>query len=94
MVAATQQSNEQLCTACFSGVYPIELPAAEKLGKDAPEPRNGILPWGSGPSPGSSDRPAPWRSKVSVGDDGGGADGVLGATGGHEPLGVVDAADL
>jgi amidophosphoribosyltransferase len=37
MVAATEQPRDQLCTACFSGVYPIELPAEEKLGKDVLE---------------------------------------------------------
>ena len=33
MVAATEQPRSQLCTACFSGVYPIELPPADRLGK-------------------------------------------------------------
>ena len=34
MVAATRQSEETLCTACFSGQYPIELPTADRLGKN------------------------------------------------------------
>jgi amidophosphoribosyltransferase len=34
MVAATNQPANQLCTACFTGEYPIELPAAEALGKN------------------------------------------------------------
>jgi amidophosphoribosyltransferase len=34
MVAATGQPANQLCTACFTGEYPIELPAAEALGKN------------------------------------------------------------
>lgn len=34
MIAATKQSGETLCTACFSGQYPIELPAADRLGKN------------------------------------------------------------
>ena len=34
MVAATNQKPESLCTACFTGEYPIELPAAESLGKN------------------------------------------------------------
>lgn len=34
MVAATKQSEDSLCTACFSGQYPIELPAADRLGKN------------------------------------------------------------
>ena len=33
MVAATEQPRERLCTACFSGVYPIPLPDAHHLGK-------------------------------------------------------------
>ncbi|WP_394160901.1 amidophosphoribosyltransferase [Galactobacter valiniphilus] len=34
MIAATQQPREKLCTACFTGVYPIPLPDSENLGKD------------------------------------------------------------
>ena len=34
MIAATNQKPESLCTACFTGEYPIELPAAESLGKN------------------------------------------------------------
>lgn len=34
MIGATQQPRERLCTACFTGVYPIELPDSEDLGKD------------------------------------------------------------
>jgi amidophosphoribosyltransferase len=37
MVAATEQDRSSLCTACFSGVYPIELPAEDQLGKDVLE---------------------------------------------------------
>ena len=33
LVAATEQPRAALCTACFSGQYPIELPPAERLGK-------------------------------------------------------------
>ncbi|WP_047689665.1 amidophosphoribosyltransferase [Kocuria sp. ZOR0020] len=33
MVEATEQEPHELCTACFSGRYPTELPAAEDLGK-------------------------------------------------------------
>ncbi|GEA87849.1 amidophosphoribosyltransferase [Cellulomonas cellasea DSM 20118] len=33
MIAATEQPATQLCTACFSGKYPIELPPADRLGK-------------------------------------------------------------
>jgi amidophosphoribosyltransferase len=34
MIEATRQPRERLCTACFTGKYPIELPAADKLGKN------------------------------------------------------------
>jgi amidophosphoribosyltransferase len=34
MIGATQQPRERLCTACFTGKYPIELPGADKLGKN------------------------------------------------------------
>jgi amidophosphoribosyltransferase len=34
MVEATNQPEEKLCTACFTGKYPIELPAADHLGKN------------------------------------------------------------
>jgi amidophosphoribosyltransferase len=37
MVEATEQPADQLCTACFSGVYPIELPRGDRLGKDVLE---------------------------------------------------------
>lgn len=33
MVAATEQPLEQLCTACFTGSYPVELPSEDQLGK-------------------------------------------------------------
>ena len=34
MVAATEQPSTRLCTACFTGKYPIELPPAYQLGKN------------------------------------------------------------
>ena len=34
MIAATNQSAERLCTACFTGDYPVALPPQEQLGKD------------------------------------------------------------
>lgn len=34
MIAATQQPRSQLCTACFTGVYPIPLPDVTHLGKN------------------------------------------------------------
>jgi len=33
LVAATNRGKDQLCRACFDGVYPVELPLAERLGK-------------------------------------------------------------
>ncbi|MGJ9373349.1 amidophosphoribosyltransferase [Nesterenkonia sp. CF4.4] len=33
MIAATQQPRSTLCTACFSGVYPIKLPPESRRGK-------------------------------------------------------------
>lgn len=32
MIDATEQSSDRLCTACFTGRYPIELPPADRLG--------------------------------------------------------------
>jgi amidophosphoribosyltransferase len=37
MVAATNQPVEQLCTACFTGEYPVPLPDAAQLGKHSLE---------------------------------------------------------
>ena len=34
MIAATSQQERNMCTACFTGQYPIELPAADRLGKN------------------------------------------------------------
>ena len=33
MMAATEQPAENMCTACFTGEYPIELPSEERRGK-------------------------------------------------------------
>ena len=38
MVAATDQPRSALCTACFTGDYPIELPDESRLGKNLFEP--------------------------------------------------------
>lgn len=40
MIEATEQPREKLCTACFTGRYPIELPDAERLGKNLLERSN------------------------------------------------------
>jgi amidophosphoribosyltransferase len=34
MITATEQPANELCTACFTGKYPIALPAEERLGKN------------------------------------------------------------
>ena len=34
MIAATKQEEREMCTACFTGTYPIELPAEDRLGKN------------------------------------------------------------
>jgi amidophosphoribosyltransferase len=40
MINATRQPRAKLCTACFTGVYPIELPTADRLGKNLLERTN------------------------------------------------------
>ena len=37
MVAATEQPASRLCSACFDGDYPIELPGESALGKNVIE---------------------------------------------------------
>ena len=37
MVAASEQPASRLCTACFDGKYPIELPGGTALGKNVIE---------------------------------------------------------
>ena len=46
MMAATEQPTRNMCTACFTGNYPIELPAEERRGKslfEASESKGGPL---------------------------------------------------
>jgi len=79
MVAATRQPRDLLCTACFSGVYPIELPAADKLGKDVLE-----LEFAAGAQEGApAARHTPLHARgamdvegVTIGAHGGAADAV------------------
>ena len=42
MVAATQQRPDRLCSACFTGEYPIELPDSAFLGKHALEEQEAL----------------------------------------------------
>lgn len=37
MIAATGQDRDRLCTACFTGTYPVPLPAGERPDRDALE---------------------------------------------------------
>ncbi len=66
MVAATEQDVTRLCTACFSGSYPIELPPDERLGTNLLEqselalgaPADGLATlMTSGGAPGALERP-------------------------------------
>ncbi len=56
MIGATEQPRERLCTACFTGKYPIPLPDAHHLGKNllerptAVDPEN-VAPGGCDPGP-------------------------------------------
>ena len=42
MIAATQQPRDRLCTACFTGRYPIDLPPEAQLGKHVLETLPGL----------------------------------------------------
>lgn len=33
MIEATSQPSDRLCTACFTGSYPVELPEDGRIGK-------------------------------------------------------------
>jgi len=46
LVAATEQPAENLCRACFDGVYPVELPEPELLGKHLLEVEGVTTPFG------------------------------------------------
>ncbi|MGB6761810.1 MAG: amidophosphoribosyltransferase, partial [Mycobacterium sp.] len=37
LIAATEQPTSRLCSACFDGKYPIELPSETALGKNVIE---------------------------------------------------------
>jgi amidophosphoribosyltransferase len=68
MITATQQPRERLCTACFTGDYPIPLPGEDERGKHllekpAAEPAPTVDPAerpgavGEDPGPGASLEP-------------------------------------
>ena len=48
LVAATQVGKRALCRACFDGVYPVELPLSERLGKSILEDPADLEPVASG----------------------------------------------
>ncbi|MFK5582721.1 MULTISPECIES: amidophosphoribosyltransferase [unclassified Serinicoccus] len=50
MVAATEQPRSSLCTACFSGEYPIGLPEEGQLGKDVLELQFPVVHEGTDPT--------------------------------------------
>ena len=51
MIAATGQAPDALCTACFTGSYPVPLPSDERLGKDVLELELPVdVPGGRAPS--------------------------------------------
>jgi amidophosphoribosyltransferase len=69
MVEATRQHPDRLCTACFTGVYPVPLPSADLLGKHALE-----QPPGAGPHVTDITTPRPQDADgVTVGLSVGGA---------------------
>ena len=47
MIEATEQPRERLCTACFTGKYPIDLPDADRLGRPNRASRAASAPKGS-----------------------------------------------
>jgi amidophosphoribosyltransferase len=44
MIEATSQPRERLCTACFTGEYPIPIPQSAQLGRHAVETLPGLSP--------------------------------------------------
>lgn len=58
MIEATEQPAERLCTACFTGKYPIPLPDKALLGKNLLE-RPVLVPNGRDPGPHSDFKSAP-----------------------------------
>lgn len=65
MIAATEQPRERLCTACFTGEYPIPLPEAYHLGKNLLEHADADVPSACEPGP-----DAEYAPLVGFGDQG------------------------
>lgn len=69
MIGATRQPRERLCTACFTGQYPIELPGADKLGKNLLERTDlGGLPTTAAPAASGSSATASPATGTPAGD--------------------------
>lgn len=64
MISATRQPRERLCTACFTGDYPIELPSADRLGKNLLErpAQKAVMVTGPGRAHPDDDDGGPGRS--------------------------------
>lgn len=61
MIDATQQPRERLCTACFTGTYPIPLPDDDRLGKNLLErldPADKVAPRAAIPGRTPSSKPS------------------------------------
>ena len=43
LVESTEQPVENLCTACFTGSYPVPVPQADPLGRSAPDLPDGLV---------------------------------------------------
>ncbi|WP_153398189.1 amidophosphoribosyltransferase [Ornithinicoccus halotolerans] len=74
MVAATGEPRERLCTACFSGEYPIPLPEEDRLGKDVLELE---FPAATPAAPGADEVGTLDMEGVRVGASGGGAEDAV-----------------
>jgi amidophosphoribosyltransferase len=73
MIGATRQPRERLCTACFTGQYPIELPGADKLGKNLLERPDSVGQPGGLPAAASATANVASGTRAA---DGGAADGI------------------
>ncbi|MGO2655125.1 MAG: amidophosphoribosyltransferase [Pseudoclavibacter sp.] len=68
MIEASQQPESELCTACFTGQYPIELPSDDELGKDLLEQAGAKAPAACNPGPDSElDRLVSGQSGITHG---------------------------
>jgi amidophosphoribosyltransferase len=68
LVTASEQAPERLCRACFDGVYPIELPEPELLGKHLLEGIERAVSADTGPAAAEPDGFEPLLPGVGAGD--------------------------